>query len=59
MNELRDEIRRFAWSLSPADMATLSKLDAESRIYWLRETFGVSLAVAFKTVKLLSSADES
>ena len=59
MNELRDEIRRFAWSLSPADMATLLELDAESRIYWLRETFGVSLAVAFKTVKLLSSVDES
>jgi hypothetical protein len=59
MNELRDEIRRFAWSLSPADMATLSELDAESRIYWLRETFGVSLSVAFKTVKLLSSAVES
>ena len=37
MNELRDEVRRFAWSLSPADMATLSELDAESRIYWLRE----------------------
>jgi hypothetical protein len=59
MNELRDEVRRFAWSLSPADMATLSELDAESRIYWLREMFGVSLAFAFKTVKLLSSADES
>lgn len=59
MNELRDEVRRFAWSLSPADMATLSELDAESRIYWLRETFGVSLAVAFKTVKLLSAGDES
>jgi hypothetical protein len=59
MNELRDEIRRFAWSLSPADMETLSKLEAESRIYWLRDMFGVSLAFAFKTVKLLSSADES
>jgi hypothetical protein len=59
MNELRDEIRRFAWSLSPADMATLSELDAESRIYWLREMFGVSLAFAFKTVKLLSAGDES
>lgn len=59
MNELRDEIRRFAWSLSPADMQTMAGLDAENRIYYLRDMFGVSLAFAFKTVKLLSSADES
>ena len=59
MNELRDDVRRFAWSLSPADMETLAGLDAESRIYWLRDMFGVSLAFAFKVVKLLSSADES
>ena len=59
MIELRDEVRRFAWSLSPADMETLAGLDAESRSYWLRDMFGVSLAFAFKVVKLLSSADES
>ena len=53
--EVRDGVRRFAFSLAPSDMDTLAGLAPELRVYWLRDMFGVSLAVAFKGNKLLGS----
>jgi hypothetical protein len=57
--DISNSAKRLAWSLPPSDLETLSKLDAENRIYWVRDRYGVSLQTAFGVVKLLSAGGES